>query len=151
MKTTFHHLTDEQWLLIIDLMDAQLPLERGTPRSDMRKVWNSILFILTHGCRWIDLPKDVNYFVPRSTAHKWVKQLSRCGVFDKVLSGLLQKAIQQGLVDLEQVAVDGSFSPLGGRRRGGVPWPQRQGIINPPSRRWKRTASSHNNDGSERG
>lgn len=150
MKTVFHHLSDEQWQLIFNLMDVKFPPERGTPRSDMRKVWNSILYILTHGCRWIDLPKDSNYFVPRATAHKWVKQLSENGVLDRVLSGLLQKAMQHGLIDLRQVAVDGSFSPLAGRRPGGVSWVQRQGIINPYTRRWKRLSHSSNNNVSER-
>ena len=147
MKTAFHHLSDEQWALISSLMNWRLPLERGTPRSDMRKVWNSIFFILTHGCRWIDLPKDPDYFVPRSTAHKWIKQLSENGVFDRVLSGLLQVGVQRGLLDLNQLAVDGSFSPLTRRRRGGVSWTQRQGLINPFARRWKRPTSSDDNNG----
>lgn len=149
MEMPFHHLTDEQWDLILSLSDKR-PLERGTPRSDMRKVWNSIFFVLVHGCRWIDLPKDLDYFVPRSTAHKWVKQLSKNGEFDKVLSGLLQRAIRKGLIDLDQLAVDGSFSPLARRRRGGVSWLQRQGVINPSSRRWKRPATSCDDDRGER-
>lgn len=145
----FHHLSDAQWSLISGLMSWRLPLERGTPRSDLRKVWNSILFVLIHGCRWIDLPKDPDHFVPRSTAHKWIKQLSENGVFDRVLSGLLQLGVRRGLLDLNQLAVDGSFSPLTGRRRGGVSWIQRQGIVNPSARRWKRPTSSNNNYGSE--
>lgn len=76
----------------------------------MRKVWNSILFILTRRRRWIDLPIDRDYFVPRSTAHKWVKQMPESGVFDRVLNGLPQKGIRQGLIDLSQMAVDGFFS-----------------------------------------
>ena len=103
------------------------------------------------GVGWIDLPKDSNYFVPRSTAHKWIKQLSDNGVFDKVLSGLLQQGIQRGLLDISQLAVDGSFSPLTWRRRGGVSWVQRQGILNPLTRRRKRPAIGGNNDSSERG
>lgn len=146
MKSAFRHLSDGQWQLISSLMEVKLPPERGTPRSDLRKVWNSILFVLTRGCRWIDLPKDPVYYVPRSTAHKWVKQLSENGVFDRVLSGLLQKGVQQGLIDLSQLAVDGSFSPLSRRRRGGVSWVQRQGVINPSARRWKRQSASSNND-----
>lgn len=141
----FHHLSDDQWVLIVDLMNWKLPPERGTPRSDLRKVWNSILFVLTQGCRWIDLPKDFEYFVPRSTAHKWIKQLSENGVLDRVLSGLLQIAVQKGLVDLNQLAVDGSFPPLAGRRVGGVSWAQRKRVINPSSRRWKRESNSSNN------
>ncbi len=30
------------------------PPERGISRSDLRKVWNSLLFVLTRGCRWIN-------------------------------------------------------------------------------------------------
>jgi len=145
MKTVFHHLTDEQWSLIFSLGNYKLPLERGTPRSDMRKVWNSIFFILTHGCRWIDLPRDLEYFVPRSTAHKWIKQLSMNGIFDKVLSGLLQLGMQRGILDLNQLAVDGSFSPLTGRRRSGSSWIQRQGELDSLAHREKRTAISGNN------
>jgi transposase len=148
MKTAFHHLSDEQWSLISSLTNWQLPLERGTPRSDMRKVWSSILFVLTRGCRWVDLPRNPDYFVPRSTAHKWAKQLSKNGAFDRVLSGLLQLGMRRGLIDLSQLAVDGSFSPLSRRRRGGVSWVQRQGVINPFARRWKRpTPSDHNHSG----
>lgn len=138
MNRTFKYLTDDQWQLIFDLMDAKLPRERGTPRSDMRKVWNSILYILNRGCRWIDLPVNPDCYVPRSTAHKWAKQLSENGILDRVLSGLLQIGVQQGKIDLSQLSVDGSFSPLSRGRRGGVSWVQRQGVINPSSRRWKR-------------
>jgi transposase len=119
MNATFHVLSDEQWALILSLMDLQLPLERGVPRSDLRKVWNSLLFVLTRGCRWIDLPRDFDFFVPRSTAHGWLKHWSATGVFDKVMSGLLQVALQKGKLDLSQLASDGSFSPLTRRRPGG--------------------------------
>jgi transposase len=138
MEHQFCYLNDEQWELIASLMNTSFARERGNPRSDMRKVWNSILFILTRGCRWIDLPRDFTYYVPRSTAHKWVKQLTKLGVFDRVLSGLLQRGMQRGLIDLEKLSVDGSFSPLSRRRRGGVSWVQGQGIINPPSCRRQR-------------
>lgn len=147
MKKPFTHLSDAQWDLISTLMDTKFPPERGTPRSDMRKVWNSILYILTIGCRWIDLPKNPDYYIPRSTAHKWAKQLSENGTLDRVLSGLLQTGVQQGVIDLNQMAVDGSFSPLGRRGRGGVSWTQRQGVINPSTRRWKRQSDCSNNDG----
>lgn len=116
MSSNFHKLSDEQWSLILGLMDLQLPPERGVPRSDLRKVWNSLLFVLTRGCRWIDLPKDFDLFVPRSTAHGWLKHWSMTGVFDKVMSGLLQVALQKGKLDLSQPASDGSFSPFTRRR-----------------------------------
>jgi transposase len=114
--TTFERLNDIQWKLIEELMNWDPPPERGTRRSDLRKVWNSILFVTIQGCRWIDLPIDSDRFVPRSTAHKWLKQFQNLGIFDRVLSGLLQKAIEEDKVDLSQIAVDGSFSPCPRRR-----------------------------------
>lgn len=119
MEEPFHHLSDSQWNLIVALMNWTPPAERGTPRSDLRKVWNSLFYILTHGCRWIDLPREDEFFVPRSTAHKWIKQWSQSGIFDRVLSGMLQLGIKRGLVNLSQMSVDGSFSPLTRRRKGG--------------------------------
>jgi transposase len=121
----FQGLSDDQWALISSLLDFPLPLERGIPRSDLRKVWNSLLFVFTRGCRWIDLPKDPILFVPRSTAHGWLKHWSVTGVFDKVMSGLFQVALQKGKVNLSQLASDGSFSPLARRRTGSKPWIQR--------------------------
>ena len=111
----FEVLNDGQWELIQNLMNWTPPLERGVPRSDLGKVWNSIFYVTCHGCRWADLPIDLSKFVPRSTAHKWMKQFEELGVLDRVLSGLLKKAIQEKKIDLSQVAVDGSFSPCSGR------------------------------------
>jgi transposase len=115
MLADFQPLTDDQWGLILKLMELDLPPERGIKRSDLRKVWNSIFFILRKGCRWIDLPEGREVFVPRSTAHGWLKKWSNEGVFDKVMSGLLQVAIKKDIIDLSQVSVDGSFSPFTGR------------------------------------
>jgi len=116
MSRSFIELSDKEWNLIKELMDWEPPLQRGNPRSDLRKVWNSILFILVRGCRWIDLPIDKDKYVPRSTAHKWFKQLQEAHVYDRVLSGLLQRGFQSGKIDIKQIAVDGSFSPCTGRR-----------------------------------
>src|SRR5690606_17152292 len=114
MSPGFEQLSDEQWSLILSLMDLHLPHERGVPRSDLRKVWNSLFFVLTRGCRWIDLPRDFNLFVLKSTAHGWLKIWSVTGIFDKVMSSLLQIAMQKGKLDLSQLATDGSFSPSPG-------------------------------------
>ena len=118
MNKPFHHLSDSQWDLVSGLMDWSPPLERGTPRSDLRKIWNSLFFILTHGCRWIDLPKEQAFFVSKSTAHRWIRRWFQIGVFDRVLSGMLQAGMHGGKIDLSQISVDGSFSPLARRREG---------------------------------
>jgi len=110
MAKHFTHLSDSQWETIETLVNWSPPLQRGVPRADFRKIWNSILFVLTRGCRWIDIPSNSNLYCSKSTAHRWLIILKKAHVFDRVLSGLLQAGIAQKKVDLSQVAIDGSFS-----------------------------------------
>jgi transposase len=116
MENTFSALTDQQWSVIQDLMQWTPPLQRGKPRTNLRNVWNSIFFILTRGCRWSDLPQDRTIYAARATSHHWLLQWQHQGVFDRVLSGLLQIAAKKGKIDLTHILVDGSFSPC--TRRG---------------------------------
>ena len=78
MNAGFHALSDEQWSFIVNLIELQLPLERGIPRSDLRKVWNSLLFVLTRGCRWIDLPEILVFsyhdLLPTAGSHTLAKE-----------------------------------------------------------------------------
>ena len=111
----FQFLTDAQWNLIYKYMEWTPPLQRGTPRADIRKVWNSILYILTHGCRWSDIPKSTHYAY-KSTAHRWMKKWYKEGIFDRVLSSLLQQGVASGLIDLSTLLVNGSFPPCARRR-----------------------------------
>jgi transposase len=120
-KKKFQYLSDSQWELILSFMQWDPPLQRGTPRTEFRMIWNSILYVLTYGCRWEDLPKN-SIYAHRATAHRWLMRWYKEGVFDRVLSGLLQKAIQVKKVDLSTLLVDGSFSPCTGRRKGNSLW-----------------------------
>ncbi len=58
MSKHFTHLSDSQWETIKGLVNWSPLPERGVPRSDFRKIWNSILFVLTRGCRWSEIPAD---------------------------------------------------------------------------------------------
>ncbi|MDJ0651685.1 MAG: transposase [Simkaniaceae bacterium] len=101
-------------------------LERGTPRSDRRKVWNSILYRLVPGCRWPgcrwpgcrwkDLPINPSRFIMFLDQQQWLKQLQEADVYDRVLRGLLQKGLATGKIARGQIAVDASFSPSPKRR-----------------------------------
>lgn len=112
----FTHLSDLQWKTIQGLINWTPPPQRGVPRADFRKVWNSILFVLTRGCRWADIPINYSLYCSKSTAHRWLIILKKAHVFDKVLSGLLQAGLAEKKIDLSQVAIDGSFSPRAWRR-----------------------------------
>jgi len=117
----FKLLSDSQWKIIFSLMNWKPPLQRGTPRTDLRKIWNSILYVLTHGCRWADVPFSPVY-AHRATAHRWLVRWYREGVFDRVLSELLQEAMEKGKIDLSTLLVDGSFSPCTRRWRKRKSW-----------------------------
>jgi transposase len=53
-------LTDEEWALV----EAHLPPAR---RTDRREILNAILYVLSTGCQWRALPKDL---LPKSTVHE---------------------------------------------------------------------------------
>ncbi|QDU94510.1 transposase [Lignipirellula cremea] len=51
-----HCLTDEQWDLIADLVEAE-PKATGRPPKDRHTIVNGIFWILRTGAPWRDLPK----------------------------------------------------------------------------------------------
>ena len=60
-------LTDEEWALIDPLIP---PAKRGGNKRtvDEREVVNGLMFILSTGCQWRSLPKDLP---PRSTVNRY--------------------------------------------------------------------------------
>lgn len=115
MTQKFKELSDLQWNKIEPLMQWNPPLERGEKRTSFRRIWNSIFYILIHGCRWADLPKEQCY-ASRATSHRWMLRFEKEGVLDRVLSRLLLYAKKAGKIDLHHLLVDGTFS-LSTRRR----------------------------------
>ena len=67
-------LTDEEYALI----EQFLPPERSISR---RSLVNGILYILTTGCQWRQLPKD---FPPKSTTHDYYVELNCTGVLTQI-------------------------------------------------------------------
>jgi transposase len=60
-------LTDEEW----SLAKAQIPQAKrgGNKRTvDMREVLNGLMYVLSTGCQWRAIPKDLP---PRSTVHHY--------------------------------------------------------------------------------
>jgi transposase len=58
-------LTDAEWALVAPTIP---PAKRGGRRREVniREVLNAIFYVLSTGCQWAALPKDL---VPKSTAH----------------------------------------------------------------------------------
>jgi transposase len=116
MTARFEGPSDEAWRIIEQSANFTLSLQRGIPRTDLRKIWSSIFYILISGAR---CPVG-EQFAAKPTAHRWLLRWQKEGVFDRVLNGLLQDAIRRGLVDLSHLAVDGTFfpGPGGGKQVG---------------------------------
>ncbi len=60
-------LTDEEWALIASLIPPGKP-GGGKRTVDLREVVNGLMYILSTGCQWRALPKDLP---PRSTVHDY--------------------------------------------------------------------------------
>ncbi len=67
-------VTDEEWALI----EPFLPPQR---RVDRREVLNAILYVLTTGCQWRQLPRD---FPPKSTVHDYFVEWHCDGVLTRI-------------------------------------------------------------------
>ena len=53
------------------------PAKTGRPRNNDRNIINGILFILTTGCRWADMPDK---YGSKSTAHLRFQELQQKGI-----------------------------------------------------------------------
>ena len=75
-------LTDEEWALVEPL----LPPERKVSR---RAVLDAILYVLTTGCQWRQLPKDLP---PKSTVHDYLIDWQSDGTLARIHLALYTKA-----------------------------------------------------------
>ena len=89
----FRELSDDEWELIMPLL---LPRAKvGRPRTNDRRVMSGILYVLTTGCRWMDISMDI-------TAFRRLKRWQNEGVWSKILGSL----INYSKLSLEKVSVD---------------------------------------------
>lgn len=73
-------LTDAEWTLIEPLIPPAKP--GGNKRTvDMRAVVNGVMYILSTGCGWRYIPKDLP---PRSTIHDYLSLWGWDGTLDRI-------------------------------------------------------------------
>lgn len=99
----FKELSDEQWEFIRPLLP--FPAKEGRPRADDRRTINAILYVLTTGCRWMDLPER---YGPKSTAHDRLKDWEKKGVWKRILDALISRGYARGELSLDRVVIDSS-------------------------------------------
>ena len=73
-------LTDDEWAHVEQLIP---PAKRGgnSRHVDVREVMNGIMFILSTGCQWRAIPKDLP---PKSTVHDYLVLWSCEGTLDHI-------------------------------------------------------------------
>jgi transposase len=84
-------LTDEEWAHVEPLIP---PARRGGNKRtvDVREVVNALMYVLSTGCQWRAIPKDLP---PRSTAHDYFDLWSWDGTLDRLHEALYVKCREQ--------------------------------------------------------
>ena len=84
-------LTDAEWALVEPLLP---PARRGGPPRavNMREVLNAVFYLLSTGCQWDALPKDLP---PKSTAHDYLILWSCDGTLDRIRHSLYSECREQ--------------------------------------------------------
>jgi len=99
-------MSNIQWSIITSHLPK--PAKTRRPRCDDRTTINGILFVLTTGCRWADMPIQ---YGSKSTAHLRFSELQQKGTWKKILSKLIKSAHKQGKMDLRNISIDSSSIP----------------------------------------
>ena len=77
-------LTDSEWAHVASLIPPAKP--GGNKRSvNLREVVNGLMYILSTGCQWRSIPKDL---APRSTVHDYFDLWSWDGTLDRIHDAL---------------------------------------------------------------
>jgi transposase len=73
-------LTDEEWALVEPLIT---PAKRGGNKRtvDVREVVNGLMYVLSTGCQWRAIPKDLP---PRSTVHDYFDLWAWDGTLNRI-------------------------------------------------------------------
>ncbi len=80
-------LTDDEWALVAPLIPSGK--QGGTKRRvDVREVVNGLMYILSTGCQWRAVPKDLP---PRSTLFDYVDLWNRDGTLGRIHEALYVK------------------------------------------------------------
>ena len=114
-------LTDAEWALIAPLIP---PARHGGRRRtvDLREIVNAILYVLSTGCQWRALPKDLP---PRSTVYDYLALWRWDGTFDRIHHELYVRCREQagreasptaGIIDSQSVKSAEKGGPRSTRR-----------------------------------
>ncbi|GIV11839.1 MAG: hypothetical protein KatS3mg021_2449 [Fimbriimonadales bacterium] len=107
-------LTDKEWALLEPRLKKALygrkRKRRGAPpKYPLREIVNAILYVLTTGCQWHQLPHDLP---PWKTVYYHFRRWRQLGVWDTVRDALVRlERLQMGRDAPRHLAVDSQSVP----------------------------------------
>lgn len=97
-------LTDKQWRRIKPLLPK--PAKTGRPRSNQLEVVNGILYVLKTGCKWKDLPHDID--ASPSTCNRALLEYQKRRIWQKIFQELTKEAYSKKKINLNNAYHDAS-------------------------------------------
>jgi transposase len=122
-------LTDDEWALIKPLIP---PAKRGGNRRsvDIRDVVNGLMYILSTGCQWAALPKDLP---PRSTVNDYFLRWDHDLTLDRLHHALYVQCREQARRQASPTAAIIDSQSVKSAEKGG----SQAGMVTMPARRSK--------------
>jgi transposase len=99
-----YQLSDKQWQQIEDLLPSNG--NRGGQWNDHRLIIDGILWVLSDGGRWRNLPER---FGPWQTAYDRFRKWCRNGLWERILRRLQGRKMQEDEIDWSLFAIDGTM------------------------------------------
>lgn len=98
-------LTNKQFKLIEPLIKKRRK-KTGRPPADLREIVNGMLYVLSTGCRWRDLPHD--YGISYVTCYRYFIDWVKDGTFKRVFEELKYRAHRKNLLHWRNAYLDAS-------------------------------------------
>ena len=103
----FREVDDKLWLKIKPILPAGKP-RTGRPRTDLRRAFNGILYVLTTGCAWSDTPR---VYGTKSTIHRLHLELCRNRIYEQIFQMLLSERYELKKLNLSICSMDTDSVP----------------------------------------
>lgn len=98
-------LTNRQFNLLRPLLNVK-PKKTGRPKANLEEVVNGMLYVLSTGCRWRDLPHD--FEISYVTCYRYFITWVNDGTLQKVFEELKRKADKKNLLHWRNAYLDAS-------------------------------------------
>ena len=104
----FREIDDDLWEIVCRHLPPQKP-HIGRPRRDPRRLFNGVLYVLTTGCAWSDVPAE---YGTKSTVHRYHLELSERGTYQAIFLDLLRSGYEFRKGEPARCAAEDLQSPV---------------------------------------